>query len=206
MSANQRLWMVSFLVSLYPAQWREEYGDELQDVLLARPISVATVNDVVWSAIGQRVRYLPPHAILGLPSMAFFAAWCSINVMWPETMLNDWSALIHHTTKVQPPAVVYSFDTVPFVLLLVVCGAWTHQRLKYSAPRCGVAAMQLTGYAGFPVMVLGTLMAFDVVSLSGFTALQVFATTYFQFGTSFVWGALSGFAARWYLRRKVAAA
>lgn len=202
MNSSGRRWMASFLVSLYPDAWRREYGDELEQLLLSRPMSAGTVNDVFWSAIGQRLRHLSPHVMLGLPTMAFFAAWCAVNVAVPDTMQNDWTALIHHTTKLQPSAVVYPFRSDAFALLLFACGAWTHKRLQLSPARCGLSAMLLTGYAGFPVMVLGTLMALGILALPGFTPLQVFATTFFQFGTSFIWGLVGGLAARWLATRR----
>lgn len=48
--------IVAALVRLYPSAWRSEYGAELTDVLLARPV-------------GRRVTRVPRSTILGLAAM-----------------------------------------------------------------------------------------------------------------------------------------
>ncbi len=48
--------VVRGLLRLYPAQWRAEYGEELEALLLIGRITPHVVADVVLSAIRERVR------------------------------------------------------------------------------------------------------------------------------------------------------
>jgi len=48
--------VVRRLLLLYPAKWRNEYGAELEDLLLAEPLRFSVVLNVVLSALRQQVR------------------------------------------------------------------------------------------------------------------------------------------------------
>lgn len=199
MTTPQRV--ASLLVQLYPAAWRREYGAELEAVLLARPLGIGTVNDVVWSALGQHVRYAAPPVVLGTAAMAAVAAWLWVNLTMPETM-TPWGSLLRHTTMLRPSVIMWPFRSEAYVLLLLACGAWTYIRTGTTAPRAGFAAMEMTGLAGLPVMFVGLLMAFDVVSLPTYSALPVFSASFYEFGSAWVWGALGGLLGRGYVRRR----
>jgi hypothetical protein len=47
--------LTRLLVGLYPRKWRERYGAEFADLLLAEPGGLRNVADVVQSAIRERV-------------------------------------------------------------------------------------------------------------------------------------------------------
>ena len=200
MTRHERL--AAFLVGLYPAAWRQEYGAELQALLLARPIAVGTVNDVVWSALGQRARHLPPPVVLGAVSMVLFTAWASMNVIRPETLSSPWLSLLQPTGLTRPTVIVWALRSEAFVAMLLACGAWTESRYRTTAPRAGFAAMLTTGMAGAPVIVLGFLIAFDVVSFPAHRALPVISATFFEFGAAWVWGALGALASRYVRARR----
>jgi len=46
--------VVRTLLCLYPADWRREYGPELTDMLLARPLTAKVIGDVFFSGPRQR--------------------------------------------------------------------------------------------------------------------------------------------------------
>jgi hypothetical protein len=71
------------LLRLYPSLWRDEYGTELEDLLLAEPLQPAVVLNVVANALQQQVRISnhPPSAVRFLTfvlrgSFAFGALLC----------------------------------------------------------------------------------------------------------------------------------
>ena len=43
--------VVRALLRLYPAQWRREYGKEMEDLLRREPLSPSVTLDVVWNAL-----------------------------------------------------------------------------------------------------------------------------------------------------------
>ena len=57
------------LLALYPAAWRNQYGAELLDTLLRRPLRVGVVADVLLSAARQRLRDEEPWRIVGWPAL-----------------------------------------------------------------------------------------------------------------------------------------
>ena len=62
-------WIVRTLLKLYPAPWRREYGAELEDMLLARPLMVHIVGDVLRNGLWQRLRSAEPAMLVGLGMM-----------------------------------------------------------------------------------------------------------------------------------------
>lgn len=50
--------LVRCLLAVYPSEWRKEYGPELEDLLLRRPLNAASVMDVLRSAATVRLRSL----------------------------------------------------------------------------------------------------------------------------------------------------
>ena len=195
---NSRHWIIAALMRLYPASWRNEFGAELQDLLLARPLTFAIACNVLWSGLRQRGRATEPATIIGLGMMAVVAAafiFSSEPVLQPSGI--TW-----------PPLDVSWLDpsTEFYALLLMVCGVWT--QLKYSdrIRRSAIAAMKLTLIGGIPVMLVGVLMFIGVVDAFprvafGTLVAPIFATPY-----SAVWGAVGGQIGRSlsYLRRRFA--
>jgi hypothetical protein len=73
---------------LYPSQWRDEYGTELEDLLLAEPLQTAVVLNVIANALRQQVRISnhPPSVVRFLTfvlrvSFAFGAFLCGVRAM-----------------------------------------------------------------------------------------------------------------------------
>lgn len=61
--------IVTALVRLYPLAWRNEYGPELTDILLSRPLSAHVIGDVLWNSVRQRARAPEPSTVAGLAMM-----------------------------------------------------------------------------------------------------------------------------------------
>ena len=47
---------MTWLIKLYPARWRERYGDEFEALLESQPFSIGLLVDVLFGAIDARVR------------------------------------------------------------------------------------------------------------------------------------------------------
>ena len=151
MTLKQRI--VTALLRLYPAVWRREYGDELTDVLLARPLTPSIVGDVIANGAWLRLRAAEPSTILGLAGMLVILAGF---VFMGATYGHAWVALMQPSPRTFPPVTV--FASGPFVLLLVCCGCWTHLRHGGRARWAGVAAMRMGFIAGVPIMLAGLMM------------------------------------------------
>ena len=48
------------LLSLYPAAWRKEYGDEMRSMLLSQPLTASVAGDVFLNAMRQNLRRPDP--------------------------------------------------------------------------------------------------------------------------------------------------
>jgi hypothetical protein len=163
--------IVRTLVFLYPAPWRREYGAELQDLLLARPLGLAAFADVVWSALRQRCRATEPATLLGVTMMAIVATGLVSNRAAPPRGGTEFGAVLRPSNMTWPSVVVSPLKAVAgiagtgvtfelYVLLLLFAGAWTN--LRYGGPisRAAIAGARMTFLAGLPVVVLAlTMMA-----------------------------------------------
>ena len=159
--------VVDWLVRLYPASWRHEYGDELQEILLNRPLTAGIAADVVRSALRQRARFAAPSTVLGLPSMLMVIAgfllppfsngWITTNVLSPTAMTF-------------PTFVVTFMSSEVYAVLLMMCGWWTRRRYGSSSARCGVAAMRMSLLAALPVLIAGVLLAAGAVQAPAISA------------------------------------
>jgi len=49
--------IIQKLLRLYPSLWRDEYGTELEDLLLAEPLQPAVVLNVIANALRHQVRF-----------------------------------------------------------------------------------------------------------------------------------------------------
>ncbi|HMC75720.1 MAG TPA: hypothetical protein VKH34_01265 [Vicinamibacterales bacterium] len=159
MTLEQRI--VRMLLRLYPAAWRREYGDELTDVLLARPLTLTVVGDVITNGIRLRARAAEPSTILGLAGMLVILAGF---VFMGATYGHAWVALMQPSPRTFPPVQVMASGL--FVSLLVVCGCWTHLRHGGRARWAGVAAMRMALIAGIPFMIAGLLMMAGLLELT----------------------------------------
>jgi hypothetical protein len=112
MTLKQRI--VTALLRLYPPVWRREYGDELTDVLLTRPLTPSIVGDVIANGAWLRLRAAEPSTILGLAGMLVILAGF---VFMGATYGHAWVALMQPSPRTFPPVAVMASG--PFVLLLV---------------------------------------------------------------------------------------
>lgn len=195
-------WMIAALLSLYPAAWRREYGPELIDILLSRPLTLGVIGDVLSNGLRQRVLVGEPSAILGLTLMPVAAYW----------LLQDQSIVSNQTSRL-------------YVLVLVGCGLWTHLRYGGALSRSGIAAVKLSVIAGMPVMLAGLLMLSGILELHAMqdycwirvsdsssplrriqtamcppAAWGVLVAPLFSLPASWLWGLAGGALGRWVAR------
>jgi hypothetical protein len=183
MSLKSRL--VTVLVRLYPAPWRREYGSELGDMLLARPLAVREIADVVWNGIRQRLRSLEPTTALGVAVMLVVVATFAsgLPVLAPS-----------HMTF--PAVSIPPLRSAPYALFLVVCGCAIHLRTGASPSRAGVAAMKISFIGGLPILVAGLLLLAGIArpdspshSPGGW---HLLAAPIARLGESWLWGMVGG--------------
>ena len=147
-------WLVAALLRLYPAAWRREYGAELTDILLARPLSARVIGDVLWSGLRQRALTAEPSTILGFASLSIIVAGF---VLVGDTL--------RPSSKTFPAVTVTFLASEVYAFLLIGCGCWTHLRHGGTAKRCGVAAMKMSLIAGMPIMAGALLMMIGLVGV-----------------------------------------
>jgi hypothetical protein len=92
--------MIRLLLALHPRSWRDEYGDELGDLLSDGPLSVAVVVDVLRNAGRQhaRARPLAVRVAVALLLSAVIEVWAvrtgmTANILWPPSSLQRSLAL-----------------------------------------------------------------------------------------------------------------
>ena len=199
-------WIVTALLRLYPAAWRAEYGPELTDLLLARPLSPSVIGDVLWSGLRHRALAVEPSTILGLASMSVVLTGF---VLTGGTYGRDWTAVLQPTSRTFPPVTVTFLGTELYVLLLIACGCWTRLRHGGSVSQSGVAAMTMSLLAGLPVMVGGVLMTCGFFSvkflgpdLPPVSPLAIQISPLARLPEFWMWGALGGQVAKWITRRR----
>ena len=172
MITRQRL--VDGLLRLYPAAWRREYGSELADVLLRRPLTGRIVGDVIWGGLRERVRRADPAVLGGTTMMLLVLSGLVLNVTNPSSATHGLARVLADSSKTLPTVIVTPMVTelpLPYVSLpnlyamaLIGCGWWTYRR-SGSMPQSGRAAVQLSFLAGLPILVAGVLMVGNVLHL-----------------------------------------
>jgi len=223
--------VVSALLSIYPSQWRNEYGAELSHLLLMRPLSIGASINVLWNGAGQRVRSLEPSTIFGVIAMAVIVIGFAQNILAPRPYASGVAtSLLQPSMMTLPTLVVGPMKSNLFALALIVCGRWTYLR-SHGSINPGIAAMRMSLIAGFPVMLAAILMLAGVLGTTaigpadtpttfqqhGFTftfyatdrivpsAWSVLVSPLFQLPLAWLWGTIGG---RWGLniarRRQVA--
>jgi hypothetical protein len=161
MTFRQRL--ARALVCLYPAAWRREYGEELLDLLVARPLTTPVVVDVLWNSARMRVRFAEPSTVLGLGSMLVVLAGFVVPPFRYSSSVTDVLRPSHMTF---PTVVVTFMVSQVYIALLMVCGWWTGRRHHCQSKRCGLAAMRMSLIAGAPVLIAGVLVAMHAISVT----------------------------------------
>jgi len=201
---RQRL--VTALLRLYPAAWRAEYGAELTDVLLARPLGPFVIGDVLWNALKLRARTVEPHNILGLASMA---AVLTGFVLTGGSYAREWSAFVQPSNKTFPTITVTFLASEIYVLLLIWCGCWTHLRHRGTVNQSGLAAIAMSLLAALPVMVSAVLMTLGFFSvkfvgpdLPPLSPLALLVSPLARMPEYWIWGALGGLLGKRIVRRR----
>jgi hypothetical protein len=190
MSRGIRGSLVAGLVRLYPAAWRDEYGAELTDLLLARPLGPLVIADVLWNGLRLRAQSAAPSTILGVPLMLFILA---------ALVESGGGAMMRPSHRTFPTVAVTSMSAFHFIYLSIFCGCWTHLRYGGRARRAGFAAMRMGFIAGIPIMVTAVLMRSGLLDLS-FSGAQlpppspwaILIAPLARLPECWIWGALGG--------------
>jgi hypothetical protein len=135
------------LAHLYPAAWRAEYGQELTDLLLSRPLGVRALLNVSLSAVRQQLRSGEPWVVVGFP----LALWTL-------------AALLVGAFR------FVRFESVPGAAwmqaaIFLGAGAWTVFRRGAGAGR---AVIELNLLATSPLLAVGLLSALGLLHVSVF--------------------------------------
>jgi hypothetical protein len=148
--------IIQKLLRLYPPQWRDKYGAELEDLLLAEPLQPAVVLNVTANALRQQVRISnhPPSAVGFLAfvlraSFAFGALLCGLRAMGYWVILEVGGV---------PPAerggiALVLYGSVFWFLLLSSASAYLRERTK-GVSAIVAKALYLIGAYGLPSIAL----------------------------------------------------
>ena len=134
--------IVAGLVGLYPSRWRAEYGEELGDVLMKRPLGVGAIANVAANAGWQQFRMQEPWLIVGVP----LTLWVAI----------AWAIMLTH------PYTMNRHSGSPEIGVAVFCGVglWTVLRRGHGG---GLAAIKVAMLVAVPYLLLGLLTLGKVV-------------------------------------------
>jgi hypothetical protein len=157
--------VVTALLRIYPAAWRNEYGAELTDILMAAPLNARVIGDVIRSGLWQRARTARPATILGLASMLVILTGF---VLPGGRYGHGGTALLQLTSMTFPTVEVTFLSSEVYALLLIGCGCWTHLRYGGTASQAGVAAMRMSLIAGIPIILGSLLIALGVLDVMFF--------------------------------------
>jgi hypothetical protein len=153
--------MIQKLLRLYPPQGRDEYGTELEALLLAEPLQPAVVLNVITNALRQQLRISnhPPSAVRFLEfvlrvSFAFGALLCGLRAMGYWVILQVGG--VPPTESDGVALVVYS--SVFWFVVLSLASAYLRERTK-RASAIVVKALYLFGAYGLPPIALFTVVS-----------------------------------------------
>jgi hypothetical protein len=202
-------WIVAALVRLYPAAWRAEYGLELTDILLARPLGPRVIADAAWNGLRQRGRAAEPSTILGWASTLLMLTGF---IMPGGSYSGAWNALLQPSWKVFPTVNVTFMASEAYVLLLVACGCWTRLRYGGKPARAGRAAMRMSVIAGIPIMLIAVLVMSGFVDMAFLdprgaatirpSAFAILVAPLSRLPEAWIWGSIGGFVGRQIARRR----
>lgn len=188
-------WIVSTLLRLYPAAWRAEYGPELTDILMSRPLGARVIGDVMWNGLKQSAQASEPSTILGLASLLAVLTF----VLTGGSYGRRWILLVQPTTKTIPTMSVSFMSSGYYVLLLIWCGCWTYLRHRGTAKQSGMAGVRMSLIAAIPLIFGGFLMMFGLIGpgllgphFERSASWAVLAAPLFRLPDSWLWAALGG--------------
>ena len=184
------------LMRLYPPAGRAEYGDELNDILLARPLGARVIADVLWNAMVQRARAATPSTILGASMLVLVLA----NIVLSASAYRDvLFSPLRATHMTYPTIEIALVKNEVYVLLTILCGYWTQRRYGRGPKRSGWAAMRMSLIAGTPVIAMGVLYAMGLVDATLLTsgdarpgALMLITAPIARVPESWIWGWVGG--------------
>lgn len=86
--------MIRLLLVLHPRSWRNRYGEEFRALLEDRPLTAATVLDVLRNAIGQHARahaaarrLMAALVLSAAVDVVAVRGHVTDNILWPPTSL-----------------------------------------------------------------------------------------------------------------------
>jgi len=186
------------LMRLYPAAWRAEYGGELSDILLARPLTARVIADVMWNGLVQRARGAAPSTILGAAMLLLVLTNIVVSATAREWLLPP----LRSTHMTYPTVEIALVKNEVYILLTILCGVWTQMRYKRGPKRSGWAAMRMSLIAGTPVVAAGVLYAAGLIDATFMTngharpgALMLITAPIARVPESWIWGMLGGYLA-----------
>lgn len=194
-----KFWFITALVRLYPARWRREYGAELADLLVTRPLGLHAIGDVVWNGFRQRVRSFDLATWFGLTAMLAVVA-----------MFAYGQPVLESSHMTFPQVGIPPLHSNVYALFLVACGCAIHLRSRTSPARAGVAAMKISFIAGFPILIAGSLLLAGLARPDALadspSAWNVLVAPIARLGESWIWGWVGATLGRALARRAHVAA
>ena len=160
--------IIQRLLRLYPSRWRDEYGTELEDLLLEEPLQPAVVLNVIANALRQQVRLAnhPPGAVRFLTfvlrvSFAIGAFFCGVRAMGYWVILQELKWL--RQVGGVPPAgsggiALGVYRSVFLFVVLSSASAYLRERTS-GAGAIVVKALNLIGAYGLPPIALFTVVS-----------------------------------------------
>jgi hypothetical protein len=152
--------IVQKLLRLYPPQWRDEYGTELEDLLVAEPLQPAVVLNVIANALRQQVRISnhPPSAVRFLAFLlrlgfAFGALLCGIRAMGYWVILQ-----VGGVPPESGDIALVVYRSVFWFVILSSASAYLRGRTK-GARAIVLKALYLIGAYGLPSIALFTVVS-----------------------------------------------
>ena len=103
--------LVRLLLTLYPAAWRKEYGEEVRSMLLAQPLTATVIVDVLLNAMRQNFRRPDPLRVAVLILVSWRTSWIL------------WASISQLSPEIWPPFV--QVDRSLFLLVALATGCWT---------------------------------------------------------------------------------
>lgn len=167
--------MTGLLLHLYPATWRDRYGDEFAALLEERPLGPFDVADVVLGAIDARLhlrgRQATSEPAKGLAMTLRIGGYAAIlgSLLW---IVGLGTASGEDTGFLSPGAAVMILGNVSLLVALVGLSAFQSRRY----PRLVWASFALP-FVGSIVSIVGALTSMGVtpddISFGGLTAWEV---------------------------------
>ena len=160
--------IIQKLLRLYPSLWRDEYGTELEDLLLAEPLQPAVVLNVIANALRQQARFAnhPPSAVRFLTfllrgSFAFGALLCGVRAMgyWVILQELEWLRQVGGVPPAESGGIALGvYRSVFLFVVLSSASAYLRERTS-GAWAIVVKALNLIGAYGLPPIALFTVVS-----------------------------------------------